>query len=224
MGARRGDLIMRSLQNLGNNFQTPGSDLTETTKKRLVPDQAALVVNKLFLDLKGIFPAWKVAFPNQQIEQQSKIEWIKAFVENDIGQTAQLNFGLQKARNYSEPWFPSCGQFIKWCKPQLEDYGLPTAEQALRKVINGQKRSHPVLFLTAQATGSRELKTMSHDVLLKLFTRNYEIVCQRFINGEDLSQEIHKALPTNVYVVANQSQRSKNAANLRQLLKQKRAT
>ena len=208
---------MKSLKDIGSNFQP--KNLTKQTKKRIVPDQAALVVNQLFMDLKAIFPAWKAAFPSQQIEQQAKIEWIKAFVENDIGQTEQLKFGLQKARNYGEPWFPSCGQFIKWCKPSLEDYGLPTAEQALRKVINGQKRSHPVLFLTAQATGSRELKTMHHESLLKLFTRNYEIVCQRFVNGEDLSQEIPKALPASVYVVTEQSKRAQNASNLRQVLK-----
>ena len=183
-----------------------------------MPDQAALVVNQLFLDLKSIFPAWKNAFPTQQIEQQAKVEWIKSFVESGVGQTQQLKFGLQKARSYGEPWFPSCGQFIKWCKPQLEDYGLPTAEQALRKIINGQKRSHPVLYAAAQATGSRELKTMNHSDLLKLFTRNYEIICQKFIDGEDFSQVIPKALPEKVYIVTEQEKRVQNAANLRQLL------
>ncbi len=184
-----------------------------------LPPQAINIVNNLFNNLKSICTAWKQTFTDQAIEQAAKQQWAQALVENGIVNQKQIELGMKKARALAKPWFPSSGEFIAWCKPSLEDYGLPTAEQALRKVINGQKRNHPVLFLAAKATGSRELKTMPHDNLLKLFSRNYEIVCQRFISGEDLSVEIPKALPSEVYVITEQSKRAKNAANLRQILK-----
>jgi hypothetical protein len=176
-------------------------------------------VNDLFNNLKSICTAWKQTFTDQAIEQAAKQQWAQALVENGIVNQQQIELGMKKARTLAKPWFPSAGEFIAWCKPSLEDYGLPNAAQALRKVINGQKRSHPVLFLAAQATGSRELKTMQHESLLKLFTRNYEIICQRFIDGDDLSQEIPKGLPAKVYIVSMPEEAMKNAGSLRQLLK-----
>ncbi len=208
---------IKSISQVASNY-TP-NQANAPVEKRAVPQQAAMIINKLFFDLKVIFPAWRSAFPEESFEDNAKREWTKAFIENKIAHTSQVELALSKARAWGEPWFPSVGQFIKWCKPSLENYGLPTAEQAFRKVINGQKRSHPVLYATAQATGSRELKTMPHNDLLKLFTRNYEIICQKFIHGEDFSNVIPKALPEKVYVVTNQTQAVKNASGLRQILK-----
>lgn len=186
----------------------------------IIPPEAIMIVNGLFNDLKGICTAWQHTFTDISIEKSSKQQWSKALFENGIVNQQQIDVGMRKARKLAKPWFPSSGEFISWCKPSLEDYGLPNAEQALRKVINGQKRSHPVLFLTALATGSLELKTMNHESLLKLFTRNYEIVCQRFINGEDLTQEIPKGLPAKIYVVTKQEKATLNVSGLRELLKQ----
>lgn len=184
-----------------------------------LPPQAITIVNDLFNDLKGVCTAWQHTFTDTSIEVAAKQQWAQALFENGVVNQQQIDTGMKKARQLAKPWFPSSGEFIEWCKPTLEDYGLPNAEQALRKVINGQKRSHPVLYAAAQATGSRELKTMPHTELLKLFTRNYEIVCQNFINGQDFSQVIPKALPEKVYVVTGQAQSLKNASALRQLFK-----
>ena len=190
---------MKSLQTMADNFNiTPGQ--AAPIVKRVVPEQAMQIINQLFIDLKAIFPAWRVAIPTDTIENQAKIEWTKAFIENGIGHTEQLKLGLKKARKYSEPWFPSCGQFIEWCKPNLEDYGLPTAEQALRMVVDGKKKSHPAIFVAAKHTGTWNLKNLSHKALLPMFTRNYEIVCSRVMNGEDLTGEIPLALPKKVVV------------------------
>lgn len=184
-----------------------------------LPPQAIAIVNDLFNDLKGVCTAWQQTFTDSAIEQAAKQQWAQALLENGVVNQQQIDIGMKKARKLAKPWFPSAGEFIEWCKPTLEGYGLPNAEQALRKVINGQKRSHPVLYATAQAIGSRELKTMPHTELLKLFTRNYEIVCQNFINGQDFSQVIPKALPEKVYVVTPPSQAVMNARGLRKLLR-----
>ena len=190
---------MKSLKTMVDNFNvTPGH--AAPTVKRAVPEQAMQIINQLFVDLKAIFPAWKHAIPTYTIENQAKIEWTKAFIESGISHTEQLKIGLKKARKYSEPWFPSCGQFIEWCKPSLEDYGLPSVERALRMVIDGKKREIPAVFAAAKATGSWALKNMTQKELLPVFTRNYEIACSRVINGEDLSIEIPKALPKSVFV------------------------
>jgi hypothetical protein len=191
---------MKSLQSLANNIRYPSDQNHKPAVKQVVPEQALLIINQLFLDLKAIFPAWKAAFPSTLIEQCAKKEWIKAFIENGIGQTEQLKLGVKKARNYSQPFFPSCGQFIAWCKPDLEDYGLWPVDVALKMVVDGHKRQHEVLYLAAKSTGMSNLRKMSHKALLPLFARNYDIACARFISGEDLGTVIPLALPEKVLV------------------------
>jgi hypothetical protein len=207
----------KALSNIANNLNFQAQQ--QAPQEFELPPQAIAIVNVLFNDLKGICTAWRQTFTDVSIEQAAKQQWAQAFVENNIVNQSQIDFGMKKARQLAKPWFPSSGEFISWCKPSLEDYGLPNAEQALRKVINGQKRSHPVFYATAVATGSRELKTMPHTDLLKLFTRNYEIICQNYINGDDFSQVIPKALPEKVYVVADMEKRLSHTARLREILR-----
>lgn len=209
---------LKSSSNILNDLRFNGQSPIE--QEIIIPPEAISIVNGLFKDLKGVCTAWQHTFTDKSIEQAAKQQWSKALFENGVVNQQQIDIGMRKARKLAKPWFPSSGEFISWCKPNLEDYGLPSPDIALRKVVNGQKRSHPVLFLAAQATGSRELKTMNHKDLLKLFTRNYEIVCQRFINGEDLSKEIPKGLPAKVYVVTKREKVTLNALGLRELLKQ----
>jgi hypothetical protein len=213
---------MRTVTSLTNGLNNLKFNQQPIEQKKIsIPPQAVSIVNNLFNDLKGICTAWKQTFSDPTIEQSAKKQWAQAFIENGIVNQHQIDIGMVKARRLSKPWFPSSGEFIAWCKPNLEDYGLMPAERALRSVIDGQKSSHPVLFVTAQVTGSWALKNMSHKDLLPLFTRNYEVACRRFIDGEDLSVEIHKALPTKVTVVTTPEQVAKNAAKLRVLFTQK---
>ncbi len=213
--------MIKNIADVVRNYSP--SEIDAPVKKRVLPSNAALIINKLFSDLKAIFPAWRSAFPSENFEENAKREWTKAFIEGGIRNTQQIELGLKKARKWGEPWFPSVGQFCDWCKPNLEDYGLIPVEQALRACIDGRSKKHPAIYLAAQATGSWALKSMTHRELLPLFTRNYEIACNRVMSGEDLSQVIPKALPEKIYVVTEQKQRVKNASNLRQLLKTKMA-
>ncbi|MBU6955739.1 hypothetical protein KP814_30565, partial [Hahella sp. HN01] len=49
--------------------------------------------------------------------------------------------------------------------------------------------------IAAKATGSYELRVRTEREMLPLFTRNYDIVCRRVMNGEDIQADIPKALP-----------------------------
>lgn len=185
-----------------------------------VTEQTATIVNSLFNRLKAASPAWKAAFTPPELEALAKRDWIKVFAKEGIVNESQIELGIKKRSEWPEPWFPSVGQFLAWCKPTLSDYGLPPVDEALTIVIRGGKRRHPVLFVAAINTGRRALTTYSHKMLLPIFTRNYEIACRRYINGEDLTKEIPKALPPKVLVVTPPDQVAKNAEKIRELLEQ----
>jgi hypothetical protein len=212
---------MKSISNLVNNAQIGASHSYHEPSKVAVTRETAMVVNELFNQLKATSPAWQAAFPSAELEASAKRDWIQAFAENGIVDTAQTKLALKKRRAWAQPWFPSVGQFLEWCKPSLADYGLLPTEQALSAVINGKKKSHVVLFAAAKATGTWALKSMNHKDLLKLFGRNYEIACARFIDGEDLTMDIPKALPENVTRITSVEQALINAQKIRQLFNNK---
>lgn len=79
--------------------------------------QSAQIINLVFSKLKAISPAWKSAMPTVDVENAAKAEWLIGLVESKITSKEQLERGFRGARLSQSPFFPSCGQFIMWCKP-----------------------------------------------------------------------------------------------------------
>ena len=75
------------------------------------------LINKLFNELSGIFPAWKNAFDGQEGINEAKRQWLKGFQENGVNRWEWIEDGLQYARKSESPFLPSVGQFIEWAKP-----------------------------------------------------------------------------------------------------------
>uniref|UniRef100_UPI003F584DEC replication protein P n=1 Tax=Vibrio cholerae TaxID=666 RepID=UPI003F584DEC len=89
----------------------------------------ARIINILFAELQSCFPAWKATFPSKSDVDAAKRTWTKGLLEAGIITEQQLQCGLRKARQAESPFWPSLGQFIKWCQP--DSCGLrPTKRQA----------------------------------------------------------------------------------------------
>lgn len=98
--------------------------------KQEIHPHVAKFVDRLFVRLKAVFPAWQAAFDGEEGYQEAKRLWLEALVNNGITTAAQFKRGIAQAERESNPFFPSVGQFIAWCK--TDDYtalGLPTVEE-----------------------------------------------------------------------------------------------
>ena len=117
------------------DFQQHGLPaVPEDTKQASMSKGDAELINGVFEQMKAIFPAWQRAFPLPKAEAAAKKEWTKALIESGVTTEQQIKFGLQQARAQNLPFFPSPGQFISWCKPTPEMFGLPSVEMALMDV------------------------------------------------------------------------------------------
>ncbi|WP_084611431.1 replication protein P [Zooshikella ganghwensis] len=138
-------------------------------------------------------------FSESDSEDKAKSEWTKAFLENNITQIEQVKVGLRKVRKDPSPYFPSCGQFISWCQPGPEDFGLPMVHTAYNEACQNASSStnavwsHNAVYAAARATGWFELRSRTEKEVFPLFKRNYEIACRKVMAGEEIV--IHKALP-----------------------------
>lgn len=98
-------------------------------------DQAALVFNDLFRQLRATFPAITAHIKTQDDLNDFRRTWMMAFAENGINTIAQVNAGMQLARQQATPWVPSPGQFVAWCREgSLRVAGLPSDEELVELV------------------------------------------------------------------------------------------
>ncbi|ENJ1614216.1 replication protein P [Vibrio parahaemolyticus] len=165
---------------------------------------AAKIINKLFLELQACFPAWRQTFKSRAEIDAAKRSWARGLFEAKITTQKQLDWGLAKARRSESPFWPSLGQFIKWCQLEPSDYGLPDTRQAYLEAcrnahcisdMTNEEWSHPAVYVALKNTGVFDIRNRPEVETWPIFERNYEVAVRRALAGEDLNSEIPKALP-----------------------------
>lgn len=175
------------------------------------------VVNRLFLELQAIFPAWRQAWPNDRALAAAKRSWIKGFAAAGITSLEQIRYGLEQCRLSGGDFAPSVGKFIQWCRPTPELLGLPSANAAYREACRiahpaaDRTGIHPAVYHAACETGFFELASLPEEKSRRLFDRAYELTVQMVLNGQPL-REIPKALPAEVKVCTPEVGRAALAA------------
>lgn len=178
-------------------------NLPENAPKPVAVDPATTeVVNELFRRLRGIFPAWRQAWPTTEALGAAKAEWIMEFVAQRITSLDQIEFGIENCRRMKKPFAPSVGEFIEMCHPTPEMLGIPTLDSAFREACRnahpsmaGQASwSHDAVWHTAKEAGFESLNRLETHLAKKLFERNYVITVRRLVDGLPL-QKMPLALP-----------------------------
>ena len=156
-----------------------------------ITPQTVEVVNDLFRRLRGIFPAWRQAWPSTEALDAAKAEWIKEFAEAGIRTLEQIEFGIQKCRKLKKPFAPSVGEFIAMCAPGPEDFGMPAVADAWIEALM-TTYSHEAVKLAAEATGLFDLRGAKQEDkgLRARFDRNYEIILRRAQAGHPFDGRI----------------------------------
>lgn len=156
-----------------------------------VDDATAEVVERLFRQLQAIFPAHKQAWPDDKALAAARRSWTKGFIAEGICTIEHIRFGIEQCRKSGSPFAPSVGQFIGWCTPGPEAYGMPSAADAWMEALMGTA-SHEAVRIAANATGKFDLAKAKQDDkgLRERFERNYEIVLRRVQSGRPLDGKI----------------------------------
>lgn len=160
-----------------------------------VTPQTVEVVNDLFRRLRGIFPAWRQAWPSTEALDAAKAEWIREFAAEGIRTLEQIEFGIQKCRKSKKPFAPSVGEFIAMCVPSPEDLGIPVAADAWIEALMGTY-SHEAVRLAAEATGTFDLCAAKQEDkgLRARFDRNYEVILRRAQANQSLDGKIPEGI------------------------------
>lgn len=115
-----------------------------------IPNNAVRLIDRMFVRLKSIFPAWKHAFDSEIEYNETKQVWLEELFKAGVVNPQSLKRGLDLAAKSESPFFPSVGQFIAWC--EFENYhelGLPTPEELssrIQKYFGYAKEPHNFKF------------------------------------------------------------------------------
>ena len=185
----------------------PAADRASRPSDRLDP-AAVQVVNNLFVELTGIFTAWRQAWPDNTALAAAKRNWVQAFMAAGIRDMRQIQHGLQQCRLSGSDFAPSVGKFIQWCQPSPQDMGCPTVEQAylqacaLAHPAADRENAHPAVWHAASEVGLYELANLPTDRSRPMFERAYAMTLDMLAKGQPL-RSIPKALPATVHVQAS---------------------
>lgn len=215
----RKDLITRAAESMAaGNFPVKAPPVVELDEK------STDIVNRLFVELQAIFPAWKQAWPTDRALAAAKRSWVRGFMAAGIRDLNQIRFGLERCREHGSDFAPSVGKFIDWCRPSPESLGLPTVEQAylaacrISHPASNRSDVHPAVWHAACETPLLALSTMPEVKSRPVFERAYALTVDMIIKGEPL-REIPKALPEKVSVPADREKVKTALDEMRKLIR-----
>lgn len=112
--------------------------LAPATTKPILPiettEQAESEVSKIFNRLKATHLGWRANIKTQSEYDNARREWLRLLIEHRL--TAQeIERGLKIADTDKNPYLPSFGQFLEWCRTlDYHALGLPTKDEVHRRL------------------------------------------------------------------------------------------
>lgn len=188
--------------------------------KPLIDPGSAQVINLLFVELKAIHPAWRSAWPTEQMENTAKRSWTKAFTAAGMCSIEQIRYGMERCRASGSPFMPSVGQFLDWCRPTPENMGLPSVDRAYLQACAASHPAadtsalHPAVWHAACEAGLYMLAHQPENKSRPVFERAYAITVRLVAEGEPL-REIPKGLPAKATLPRNLKAGNDALANLK---------
>lgn len=158
-------------------------------------------INQLFTELELAYHnQFRRAFPDATQLGMAKQLWLHSLC--DLA-PARLRAGVRRAIKASE-YLPSLHTLREYCDPEPRELGLPDTYSAYLEACRApspkrdQRWSHPVVYRAGVESDWFFLANNPESVALPVFQRNYELLIQRLLDGENLDAPVPKALPEEI--------------------------
>lgn len=175
-------------------------------------------INQVFAELKLAYHnQFHRAYPNDQELTMAKQLWLHALA--DIP-PARLRAGVRRAVKNSE-FLPSLHSLRSYCEPHPEELGLPDVRSAYVEACRAPSPkhlyawSHPIVYHAGRASDWFLLATSTEQQAFPIFRRNYELLVERVLNGEQLDLPVPKALPAEIEKPLSREERQRRLRELR---------
>ena len=141
------------------------------------------IVDSLVRSLKATHPAWRNAFKSTLEHDEWKKQLIIAMGDAGINTAEQVDNCKAKARQDTNPFMPSVGLIVQWCKSDPTELGLPNTDAAYNMAAHANWK-HYIVYLAAEKVGTMEIRNSPKDKYFKAFEREYLALVARTQRGE----------------------------------------
>jgi hypothetical protein len=184
-------------------------------------DKEALVnvINQIFAEFELVYHnQYHKAFPDQEKLSYAKKIWLSHLSEQKPQAILRAAHRVIKESEY----LPTIKGILKYCN---ESYGLPDARSAYLEACRASSPksehqwTHPAVYFAGRESDWYFLASSSEHQAFPVFKRNYELICERVLAGEQLAVPLPKALPESINTPLNNQQRKQRLQALREELK-----
>lgn len=106
---------MKSIDDVLKKLDLSNNKDSDRATENSVDAKTAKIIDRLFIRLCGIFPAFRHAWPTQSEYNSAKYEWTNAFIKANLSDVNKIKNGIDKFAQLSNPFVPTPGQFIALC-------------------------------------------------------------------------------------------------------------
>lgn len=160
------------------------------------------------------------AFGNEEQLTMAKQLWLNTLC--DLA-PERLADGTRRAIQESK-FLPTLQAIREFCDPRPEELGLPDPYNAYVEACQAPSPksefawSHPAVYLAGKASDWFFLASSSESKALPVFKRNYEILCERVMQGEQLDLPLPKAIPETINTPLTNAERKERMKAMRKEL------
>ena len=178
--------------------------------------------------INAMFTQFQLAYHNQfhkAFANDEQITMAKQLWLNNLCDLTpeRIVAGTHRAIKQSE-YLPTLHTIRKFCDPSPTELGLPDAYDAYVEACRAatpkadQPWSHPIVYLAGAASDWFLLASSPEAKAFPVFKRNYEILLQRLLAGENLAMPVLKAIPESIPAPLSKEENKARMAKLRKEL------
>lgn len=122
-------------------------------------------------------------------------------------------------------YLPTIRGLLKYLEDDFQRHGLPDAHSAYIEACRAPSPKaeftwrHPAVYYAGKASDWFFLANSIESKAFPVFERNYQMLCERVLNGETLENPLPVALPAKVSTPLDKEEQKKRMAEMRKSLK-----
>ena len=135
-------MIHHGLMILTNHFMRLRCSMQSIEKNS--HSDSAKIINRLFIFFEYTCPGFRKQFPENTSDKLNyvKLQWTKAFIDSGINTIESIERGIKYCRIESPICIPRIKDFLSWCKPRAEEFGIPDIDYSYQEAIKNSSPYH----------------------------------------------------------------------------------
>lgn len=209
----------RSLRASSKHIPTEAGQ--KDSRSRQMPEKELVIdaINQMFAEFQLVYHnQYNKAFPDPEKLTYAKKLWFSNLKDY---QPEQILAAAHRAIKESE-FLPTIRGILKYFENAYQEYGLPDARAAYIEACRAPSPkgefnwTHPAIYYAGRESDWFFIANNSEYIVFPVFQRNYQILCERVIKGEELEVPVLKALPEEITKVLSKEEQKAHLKKLRE--------